>query len=179
LDLIWCKLKIYLINHVHYTPFICGKALLKFWNFQFLNVNTLNFQNLRIPQSWNFECFFSVFNRLLSFHIFYHQLICIIWILWIFLVKRSFFNDRNFHFQRFLTKQKPEIGSNGFLIWGSWHSCVLKKEYCAMITMVSNGKKKILNFLWQNLTSDAICDSFNCVLTYLSSHDMVVGWLMP
>ncbi len=109
-------------------PFICGKKFLKFWNYEFSNVHTLNFQSFRIPHFWNCECFYSVFNRLLPSHIFYHQLISIIWILWKSFVKMSFFNDRIFHFQKSLIEQKLKIGSNGFLIWVFWHSCVLKRN---------------------------------------------------
>ncbi len=72
--------------------------------------------------------FFNVFNRLLSFHIFYHQLNSIIWVLWKSFVKMFFFNDRNFHFQKCLIKPKLNIGSNGFLIWIFWQSCVLKNN---------------------------------------------------
>jgi hypothetical protein len=40
---------------------------------------------------------------------FYHQLIFIIWIL-----LKSFFNDKKIHFQKFLTTPKPKIGSYEF-----------------------------------------------------------------
>jgi hypothetical protein len=71
------KLQFCSIKHVHYTPFRCGKTLLKFLNFEFLNVHILNFQSFRIPHFLNCELLL-LFNRLLSFHIFYHQLIFII-----------------------------------------------------------------------------------------------------
>jgi hypothetical protein len=45
----------------------------------------------------------------------------------------SFFNDKKFHFQKSLTKPKPKIKSNGFLIWVSWHSCVLKWNIVAWL----------------------------------------------
>jgi hypothetical protein len=79
----------------------------------------LKFHNFEIM---NF--FFSVSNRLLLAHIFYHQLAFIIWVL----CKIFIFNNKKFHFQKSLTKPKPKIGLNGFLIWVSWHSYVLKND---------------------------------------------------
>jgi hypothetical protein len=79
------------------------------WSFEFSNVHTLNFQILKIPYFKTYEIIFGVFNRLLSFHIFYHQLTSIIWVLWKSFVKMSFFNDKKIHFQKFLTKPKPKI----------------------------------------------------------------------
>jgi hypothetical protein len=128
LNLMSYKLQPCFIHHVHYTPFICGKTLLKFWNSKFSNVHTLNFQSFKIPHFWNCECFFYVSNMLLSFHIFYHQLISIIWVLRKSYVKMSFFNNRFFHFQKSLTKPKLQIESSGFLSSVSWHSCVLKRN---------------------------------------------------
>jgi hypothetical protein len=68
--------------------------------------------------------FFFVCNRLLLSHIFYHQLISIIWVL----CKNVLFFNRFFHFQKSFIKPKLKIGSNGYLIWVSWNSCVLKKN---------------------------------------------------
>jgi len=107
---------------------LCGKTFLKFWNFEFSNVLTLNFQGFRLPHFWNCECFLSVYNRLLSCHIFYHQLNFIIQVREKSFIKMFFLNDRNFRFQKSLTKPKPKIGSNGFLTWVSWHSYVFKRN---------------------------------------------------
>jgi hypothetical protein len=49
---------------------------------------------------------------LLSYHFFTINLL----LLYESFVKMSFFNDKIFHFQKFQTKLKPKIGSNGFLI---------------------------------------------------------------
>jgi hypothetical protein len=137
------------MHYVHHTPFICGKTLLsKFWNSKFSNVHTWNFQSFKIPHFWNCECFFSVSDRLLSSHIFYHQLISIIWILWKSFVKMSIFNDIIFHFQSSLTKPKFKIGSNGFLIWVSWHSCVLKRNNVPWLPWFHMAQKKVSSFLW-------------------------------
>ncbi len=100
---------------------------MKFWNFEFWIIHTLNFQSFRNPHFWNCECFL-VSNILLSSHIFYHQFISKIWVLWKSFVKMSFFNDKKFHFQKSLIKPKFKIGSNEFLIWVSRHSCVLKRN---------------------------------------------------
>jgi hypothetical protein len=107
------------------------------WSFEILN-----FESFGIPHFWNCECFFNVFNRLLSSHIFYHQLIFIIWVLWKAFVKMSFFNDRSFHFQKSLTKPKLKIGSNGILIWVSWHSCVLKRNNVPWLLWFQMAPKK-------------------------------------
>jgi hypothetical protein len=131
------------MHYVHHTPFICGKApLLKFWNSEFSNVHTLNFQSFEISHFWTCECFFSVSNRLLSSHMFYYQLIYIIWILWKSFVKMSVFNDITFHFQKSLTKPKLKIRSNGFLIWVSWYSCVLKRNNVPWLLWFHMAQKK-------------------------------------
>jgi hypothetical protein len=145
---------------------------LKFWKFKFSNVHILNFQSFRIPHFWNCECFSSVSNRLLSSHTFYHQLIYIIWVLWKSFVKMSFFIDIIFHFQRSLTKQKLKIGSNGFLIWVSWHSCVWKKNNVPWLPwfQMENKFKKIFCFFWQNLTFNTLYGSFDYDPNVLSPH---------
>jgi hypothetical protein len=60
----------------------------------------------------------------------------------------SSFNDKNFHFQKSLTKAKSKIGSNIFLIWIYWDSYVLKRNnvlWLSWFQMIK--KKKIFNFL--------------------------------
>ncbi len=101
------------------------------WSFEILKFQMYILWIFKVLEFHIFEnckCFFNVSNRLLSFHIFYNQLISIIWVLWKSFVKMSFFNDNFFHFEKSLTKLKLKIGSNGFLIWVSWHSCVLKRN---------------------------------------------------
>jgi hypothetical protein len=119
---------------------------LKFWKFEIWNVHSLNFQSFRISHFWNYEIVFSVFNRLLSSHIFYHQLIFIRWVLWKSFVKMSFFNDKIFHFQKSLIKPKLKIGSNGFLIRVFWHSCLLKRNNVPWLPWFPMKKKKTLVF---------------------------------
>ncbi len=58
--LLFHKLKLCFRCRVHYTPFTCGKGLLKF-------------KNLKISQLSNCECFFSVDNQLTLFQFFSHQ----------------------------------------------------------------------------------------------------------
>jgi len=112
---------------------------------------------------------------LLSFHIFYHQDTSIIWVLWKSFVEITFFNNIKVHFQKSLTKPKLKIGSNGFLIWVSWHSC-LKKNNVSWLPWFEMAiyiyiyififiYLFIYLFLWHNLTFDAFCGSFDYVLT--------------
>jgi hypothetical protein len=116
------------------------------WSFEILNFHMLNFQSFKISHFWNCECLFHVFNKSLSSHIFYHQFIIIIWFLWKSFVKMPFFNDLNFHFQKFSTKPKLKIGSNVFLIWFSWHSCVSKMTNVLWYHSFKWQKKKSLVF---------------------------------
>jgi len=60
---IYKKLQIFLTHHVHYTPFKCGKRLLKFFlkNNQFWKV--LNFLSFRIPHILKYNFFLNVVNR--------------------------------------------------------------------------------------------------------------------
>jgi hypothetical protein len=128
---------------VHYTPFIFGKAFLKFSNSKFLNVHTLNFQIFRIPH-------FGIVNVysmcLIGYYhsYFYHQLISIIWVLWKSFIKMSFSNAIIFHFHKFSIKPKLKIGSNGFLIWFSWPSCVLKRNNVSWLPWLQMDQKKNL-----------------------------------
>jgi hypothetical protein len=63
------------------------------------------------------------------YHVIFLPLICFYYMIpWKVLCKNVLFNDNFFHFKKFLTKQKFKIGSNGFLIWFSWHSCASKKN---------------------------------------------------
>jgi len=59
-------------------------------------------------------------------------------------VKMSFFDDKNSHFQNILIKSKPKFGTNGFLIWVSWHSCVLKRSNVALLPWFQMEKNKII-----------------------------------
>ncbi len=139
---------------------------MKFWIFK---STYFEYQNFRIHIFEIMNVFFTMSNRLLSFDIFYDQLIFVIWVLWKSFVKMSFFNDKNFHFQKFLIKPKPKIGSNGFFIWVSQHSCVLEKNNVLWLPWFQITKnKKISKFLWQSLASNTLCDSFDCVLTFHS-----------
>jgi hypothetical protein len=128
----------YIIPHLYVVKH------LKFWKFEFSNVHTLNFQSFRIAHSWNCECFFSVPNRLLSIYVHYMSLLKSF-------VKMSFFYDRNFHFQKSLVKSKLKIGSNGFLIWFSWHSYMFKRNNVPLLPWFQMEKVKLfLKKLWQN-----------------------------
>jgi hypothetical protein len=49
-DFMYYKLQFYSIRHVHYTPYICGKTLLKFEMY-------FEFKILKIPHFENYECF--------------------------------------------------------------------------------------------------------------------------
>jgi len=100
------------------------------WSFEILNFELYIFWIFKVLKIHIFEIVnvFLVSNRLLSSHIFYHQFISNIWVLWKSFVKKSFFNDKIFHFQKSLIKSKFKIGSNEFLIWVYWHSCVLKRN---------------------------------------------------
>jgi len=57
----------------------------------------------------------------------------------------SFFNDRVFHFEKFLTKLNAKIRSNKILILISWHSYVLKKYNVPWLSWFQMTKK--LKFL--------------------------------
>ncbi len=134
---------------------------MKFWNSEISNVYTLNFQSFRIPHFWNCEYFFSVSNKLLSSFFLHHQLISIIWVLWKSFVKMYLFNDNFFHFQKSLMKPKLKTESNRFLIWISWHSCVLKRNNVPWFPWFQMAKSKyISSFLWQNLMSNVFHGSF-------------------
>jgi hypothetical protein len=91
------------------------------------------------------------------------------------LCKMSFINDKKFHFRKSLTKPKLKIGSNGFLIWVSWHSCLLKGIMCHDYHGFKWPKRKISSFLWQNLTSNALGGSFHCVFTKWHEQIIIVG----
>jgi hypothetical protein len=97
----------YIIPHLYVLK--KKNEVLKFWIFKC----TLEFHTFLIV------IFFNVSNKLLSFHIFYHQLISIIWVLWKSFVEITFFNNIKSHFQKSLIKPKLKIGSNGFFIWVS------------------------------------------------------------
>jgi hypothetical protein len=58
----------------------------------------------------------------------------------------SFFNDKKFLLQKSLTEAKPKIGSNEFLIWVSWHSCVLKRNNVPWLPWFQMEKNKSLVF---------------------------------
>jgi hypothetical protein len=67
---IFHKIKICFRCHVHYTPFTCGKGLLKFYNFvQYI----FNLKKIPISQLSNCECFSNVNNQLTSSQFFSHQ----------------------------------------------------------------------------------------------------------
>ncbi len=128
--LIQYRLQLCSIRHLHYTPFICDRALLKFWNFEFLSAHILNFQSFKIPHIW----IANVFKMCLIgyYHLTFFTINLIL--LYESFVKMSFFNDKKIHFQKSLIKPKPKIGANGFLIWVSWHSCVLKRNNVPRLT---------------------------------------------
>jgi hypothetical protein len=70
----------------------------------------------------------------------------------------TFFNDRIFHFQKSIIKLKLKIGSNEFLIWVSWHSCMLKRNNVPWLPwfQMEEKKKKNSSILWHNLTFDTL-----------------------
>jgi len=78
------NLQLFIICHVHYTTFTCGKGLLEIWNLK----NTLKFWNFEIILLLNCECFWIPSSRYYHINLFYHlnffirRILCKINYLW-------------------------------------------------------------------------------------------------
>jgi hypothetical protein len=122
------------------------------WSFEFLNFQMYIFWIFKVLEFHTFEIMIFFKTCLIDYYHFiclYHQLTFIIWILWKSFVKIFFFNDRNFHFQKSLTKPKPKFGSNGFLVWFFKHSYVLKRNNVPWLPQFQMEENKLIfYFLW-------------------------------
>jgi len=96
------KMQLCFVCHAHYTPFTCGKGLLKI--LKFLKC----FENF--PYLLNCECFLNLGSRLLSSKFFYHQnyIITIVFYLVLYKINHDL-TQHLFKFKRLFVKPKPKI----------------------------------------------------------------------